>query len=431
MQSRHTSNRRRAAAVASTITAALLALTGCAAGSSTTTSTATSASMEPVTLQYAIWDKNQEAAMKQVADAFTAEHPNVNIQIQVTAFGDYWTKLQTAASGGAGPDVFWMNGPNFQLYASNGLLAPLDDQGIDASKYSQGLVNLYTYEGKLYGAPKDFDTIGCWYNKKLFDAAGVDYPKAGWTWDDFRAAATKLTDKKKGVYGVVAAQYNQMEYYNTIYQAGGQVISADGKTSGYGSPEALAGVTFWTDFIKKGESPTAQQMTDTEPNTIFQNGKAAMFWNGSWAAGGYAGTDIKNDVDVAPLPAGPAGNMSVVHGLATVANAKGPHADVAKQFAAFAGGEKAAMIQAKSGAVIPAYQGTQQAWIDANPQYNLQVFIDALGNAVPYPVSKNTSAWNKLEGDILTQVWAGKTDAAEGMKDLATKMQAALDEEQS
>lgn len=430
MKSRKSPIRLRAAAAVSAATAALVAITGCS-GPATSSSSAP-ASNEPVKLSFAIWDQNQKDAMQQIADAFTAEHPNVTFEIQVNAFEDYWTKLQTAAAGGAGPDVFWMNGPNFQLYASNGLLAPLDDQNIDTTKYSKGLVDLYTYEGKLYGAPKDFDTIGVWYNKTLFDAAGVAYPKAGWTWDDFKATARQLTDKKKGIYGVVAAQYNQMEYYPTIYQAGGEVISADHKTSGYGSPQALEGITFWTDFIKSGDSPTAQQMTDTEPNTIFQNGKAAMLWNGSWAAGGYGSLPkFKNQVDVAPLPAGPAGNMSVVHGLAAVANAKGAHADIAKQFAAFVGSEKAAQIQASSGAVIPAYAGTQQAWMDANPQYNLQVFIDALSNAVPYPVSKNTSAWTKLEGDVLTQVWAGNVEASEGLKELATKMQAALDEEQS
>ncbi len=128
MKSRNWTTRRRTVAVTSAFAATLLGLSACASGDAETVET--SDESEPVTLSYAIWDVNQEPAMQSIADAFTAEHPNVTIEIQVNAFEDYWTKLQTAAAGGAGPDVFWMNGPNFQLYASNGLLAPLDDQGI-------------------------------------------------------------------------------------------------------------------------------------------------------------------------------------------------------------------------------------------------------------------------------------------------------------
>ncbi|MFK4851011.1 ABC transporter substrate-binding protein [Microbacterium sp. ZW T6_19] len=407
--------------------AALLALSAC---SSSTGGDSGSADGD-VTLSYAIWDENQKPAMEEIAKAFQKEHPNVTIDIQVTPYKEYFTKLQTAATGGSAADVFWMNGPNFQLYASNGQLAPLDDSGIEASDYPRGLIDLYTYDGKLYGAPKDFDTVAVWYNKELFDAAGVAYPYEGWTWDDFTAAAAKLTDPAKGQYGIAASQYGQENYYNSIAQAGGEVISADGTTSGYGSPEALEGIELWTDLIESGSSPTAQQMTDTNPEDFFLSGKVAMFQNGSWAAIAYAdNADIGGKVDVAPLPAGPDGNQSVIHGVGNVANAKSAHLEEAQAFAAFASGEEAAKIQAETGTVIPAFNGTQQAWVDALPQYDLQVYIDALDTAVPYPVSRNTSAWTSIESEILSQVWSGAVTPKDGLKDLAEKMQAALDDEQ-
>ena len=77
---------------------------------------------EKVTLSYAVWDQTQKPAMEELAKAFTAQHPNITIDIQLTPWEGYWTKLKAAATGGAAPDVFWMNGPNFQLYASNGQL---------------------------------------------------------------------------------------------------------------------------------------------------------------------------------------------------------------------------------------------------------------------------------------------------------------------
>lgn len=427
MHQRVPARRVRIGAAVAAVAAAALTLAGCSASGG---GGSTADPGEQITLSYAIWDQNQEPAMREIADAFTAENPGVAIEIQLTAFKDYWTKLQTAVSGGSGPDVFWMNGPNFQLYASNGVLAPLGDQGIDTANYPQGLVDLYTYDGTLYGAPKDFDTIGVWYNKELFDAAGVAYPSDDWTWDEFRATAEAITNPADGVYGFVAAQSSQTGYYNTIAQAGGYVISPDGTTSGFGSPAALEGVTFLTDFIASGDSPTAQQMTDTSATDQFSSGKIGMMFNGSWAAVGFAANaDIADKVDVASLPTGPTGNQSVVHGLANVANAASAHVEVAQKFAAYASNEQSSKLQADTGSVIPAFNGTQQAWVDAMSQYHVQIYIDALDTAVPYPVSKNTSAWTKLESEILAQVWAGNVTPAQGLADLATQMQAALDEE--
>lgn len=417
---------RRALGALAASAAAVLALSACSSSTG-----GESSSGGDITLSYAIWDENQKPAMEDIAAAFEKENPNVTIDIQVTPYKEYFTKLQTAATGGSAADVFWMNGPNFQLYASNGQLAPLDDAGVDAADYPQGLIDLYTFDGTLYGAPKDFDTVALWYNKELFDAAGVEYPTAGWTWDDFTAAAAALTDPATGQFGVAASQYGQENFYNSIAQAGGEVISADGTESGYGSPEALAGIELWTDLIEAGSSPTAQQMTDTNPEDFFLSGKVAMFQNGSWAAIAYAdNADIADKVDVAPLPEGPEGNQSVIHGVGNVANAKSPHVAEAKAFAAFASGEQAAKIQAESGTVIPAFDGTQQAWVDALEQYDLQVYIDALDTAVPYPVSKNTSAWTSIESEVLSQVWSGAVTPEEGLKDLAEQMQTALDAEQ-
>jgi multiple sugar transport system substrate-binding protein len=417
---------RRALGALAAATAAVASLTACSSSTGGGES-----SGGDVTLSYAIWDENQKPAMEEIAAAFEEENPNVSIDIQVTPYKEYFTKLQTAATGGSAADVFWMNGPNFQLYASNGQLAPLDDAGVDAADYPEGLIDLYTFDGTLYGAPKDFDTVALWYNKALFDAAGVAYPAAGWTWDDFTAAAAALTDPATGQYGVAASQYGQENYYNSIAQAGGEVISADGTESGYGSPEALEGIELWTDLIEAGSSPTAQQMTDTNPEDLFLSGKVAMFQNGSWAAIAYGeNADISDQVDVAPLPEGPTGNQSVIHGVGNVANAKSPHLAEAKAFAAFASGQQAAKIQAETGTVIPAFHDTQQAWVDAQPQFDLQVYIDALDTAMPYPVSKNTSAWTSIESEVLSQVWSGAVTPEAGLKDLAAQMQTALDAEQ-
>ncbi|GAA3141151.1 hypothetical protein GCM10020001_074870 [Nonomuraea salmonea] len=239
-------------------------------------------SQDKVTLSYGVWDATQQEVMNELAAEFTKTHPDIAVNVQLTPWADYWTKMKAAVSGGAAPDVFWMNGPNFQLYASNGVIAPIEEQ-VDTSVYPKPLVDLYTYEGKLYGLPKDMDTVGVWYNKTLFDAAKVKYPADDWTWDDFKQAAAKLTDPAKGVYAIGAQLTSFQEYqYPTIYQAGGHVISPDGKKSGYDDPKTIAGLKFWTDLIAAKQSPDLKTMTDTGPLQLFEAGKLAMYWGGSW-----------------------------------------------------------------------------------------------------------------------------------------------------
>ena len=412
---------RRRAVLALTATVALLAA-GCGSGKTDDSDDA------KVTLSYAVWDKVQLPAMRQLAAAFTKDNPTITVDVQLTPWETYWTKLQAAATGGAAPDVFWMNGPNFQLYATNGVLAPLDDRA-DLTPYPKSLADLYTVDGKHYGLPKDFDTVGLWYNKALFDAARVKYPDDTWTWATFQAAAAKLTDRAKGQFAIAANLTSAQEYqYNTIFQAGGQVISPDGKTSGYGEPATVQGLKFWTDLIAQGRSPDLKTMTDTAPINLFEAGKTAMYYGGSWDAGEFTTNDYtKSKVDVAVLPRG-VERATVIHGLANVIAAKSRHQAQAWKFVQFLGSRPAAEVEAAAG-VIPAYNGTQQAWVSAHPDMHLQSFLDEVAYAVPYPISRNTAAWNELETTYLTPAWNQKQDVTTAATQLAAAMNAALAKE--
>jgi multiple sugar transport system substrate-binding protein len=413
---------RRAALALAGAAALILAAAACGGGDDSGSDT-----NAKVTLSYAIWDKNQVPAMQQLASAFTRENPNITVDVQLTPWETYWTKLKAAATGGAAPDVFWMNGPNFQLYAANGVLAPLGD--FDPNNYPKSLVDLYTFDGKHYGLPKDFDTVGLWYNRALFDAAGVKYPDDTWTWETVKAAAAKLTDKAKGRYAIAANLSSAQEYhYNTVYQAGGYVISPDGKTSGYADPATVQGLRFWTDLIAGGQSPDLKTMTDTAPINLFESGKTAMYYGGSWDAAEFtANSYTKSKVDVAVLPKG-AKRATIIHGLANTISAKSPHQAQAWKFVQYLGSQQAAQVEAKAG-VIPAFDGTQQAWVQAHPELHLQAFLDELDYAVPYPVSRNTAAWNELETTYLTPAWNQQEDVSSAAGKLASAMNDALAKE--
>jgi multiple sugar transport system substrate-binding protein len=326
-----------------------------------------------------------------------------------------------------------MLGDRFQVYASNGQLLELDDAiaeaDIDMSKYPEALVNLFNHDDHQYGLPKDFDTIGLWYNKELFDAAGVAYPDETWTWEDVSTAAEALTNAAAGVYGIAAPLNRQEGFYNTVAQAGGEIISEDGKASGYDDPATQAGIQYWVDFVENGSSPTLQQMADTEAVAMFENGTVAMYYGGSfYASRFYENADLRSKVDVTVLPGGER-RATVINGIQNVGYAETKHPEELAKFLLFLGSEEAALIQAETGAVVPAYEGTQQAWVDSMPEFNLQAFLDQVPDSVVYPVSQNTSVWNEFEMEHLTPAWELKEPVKDAADKLAGKMNEALDAE--
>jgi len=420
---------RKAMLAAGAAVAAAALLAGCSSTSGSG-SDATADTNLSATISYAFWDSNQKPAMDALIKDFNKTYPKIKVTEQITPYQNFFTKLQTQGSSKTLPDVFWMNGPNFQLYASNDMLEPIGS-GIDPSNYPASLNELYSYDGKQYGAPKDFDTIGVYYNKAIFDKAGVAYPTANWTWDEFHQKAKAISDKLKGdgIYGVASGLSGGQEvYYNTILQAGGSIISKDGKKSGYSDPKSIKGLQFVRDLIADGSSPTPSQLSDTPQDQWFINGKSAMFWSGTWVNAELLGSPVKDSIALAPLPKDER-SATVIHGLANVVAKSSKNKPAAVAFQTYLAGKKAAEIQAQMGAANPAYNDTQEAFVKSAP-WDLNIFLtEAKDSSFPYPISKNTAAWNKLESDLLPDAFDGKRPVAEVAKELAEKMNAALAKE--
>ena len=132
-----------------------------------------------------------------------------------------------------------------------------DSKDVDLNNFPKGLVDATVQDGKTYGLPKDYDTIGLWYNKALFDEAKIAYPDATWDWNKLQEVSKQLTNTSTGVYGFAAPADAQQGYYNFIYQNGGNVISEDKKKSGFDSAATKEAIQFDVDFsLKDKSSPT-------------------------------------------------------------------------------------------------------------------------------------------------------------------------------
>ncbi len=164
--------------------------------------TAPAGDQAPVTLTWGFWGSPEEkASHEKVAAEYMKLHPNVKFEYFFAPWDDYFTKLKTLWAGGdpkAIPDVLFL-WPT-PSYAATGVLENLqpyiEKSGYDLKDYWPYLLDSARYNGQVYGLPRDIEAHALYYNKKLFDAAGVAYPTDKWTWDDLVAAAQKLTKKE-------------------------------------------------------------------------------------------------------------------------------------------------------------------------------------------------------------------------------------------
>lgn len=386
-------------------------------------------------VRIAMWNPDQIATMKDIEKKYEEKNPGVDIQIEETTFKDHFTKLETQAQGDVMPDIFTMNGPNFIKFASNGVIEPLDDyldkMGIKKEDYPEGLINLYTYDNHLYGIPKDWDLTALFYNKKLFDEKGVSYPNKDWTWDDFVKAAEQLTDKDKGIWGTSFKPATQEGYYDTIPQCGGYIINKDKTKSGYDTEEAYDGIQRWIDIGEKGYSPDLKTLTDTNDTDLFKAGKIAMIYSGSWRIPEYLGDEnISKDIDLEIMPKIKE-RAATIHGLSYCLAKGSKNKDQALDFLAYLGSKEVNEMWAEKATVIPANNKVLETWEKSYPDKNLKAFVDELEYSVPYPVSKNTPVWNAYEEDAINEMYSFNKPVKDVLKDLAQKMNDALEKEQN
>lgn len=385
-------------------------------------------------LSVMIWDTYQEPGLTEILGDFT-EKTGIEAEIQVVTWDEYWTLLSAGAQGDSMPDVFWMHSNEAERYMSNGMLLDLTDKiaesdSIDLSKYPEDITELYTYDGKNYAVPKDVDTIALWYNKTLFDEAGIAYPTADWTWDDLYEAAKVLT--KDGVYGFAcSATNNQSGYYNTIYDMGGYVINDDKTASGYDDPNTIKALQYFEKMIQEGIMPSQQVMSESAEDVLLGSGTLAMTTQGSWMLSAFKNNEyIAANCDCVELPkdAATGKRVSIYNGLGWAASAKTKNADAAWQLIEYLGSEEAQIKQAELGVTMSAYENTSEAWA-SSADFNLQAYLNMMDDMVIRPYSKQTVTWENAVNEELKKGWTQEVSMEEACKNAAAVMNETLAEE--
>ena len=427
---------------------AALSLAACGGGASNNETTAGDASQGGETsaaantdggkITVAIWDNGQKPGLQKIIDAYTAASGN-QVELQVITWEQYWTLLEAGASGGDMPDVFWMHSNEAQKYMENDILMDLTDRvaasdKLELDKFPEAIKNMYINDGKIYALPKDIDTIALWYNKTMFDEAGIAYPDENWTWDDYYDAAVKLTKPDGSQFGTAMNPSNNQDgWYNIVYSMGGYVISDDKKKSGMDDPNTLKAMEF-VDKLRKDAMPDATVMSETGTDVLLQSGKIAMLPQGSWMVAPFKENEYLTancDVAVLPKDATTGKRVSLYNGLGWAANANTKNPDAAWGLIEWFTMKENQEKQAELGVTMAAYEGVSDLWKDNTDKFNLEPYLTMLkeSDLVFRPISRATVVWENKNNTNLVEAWSNNVSMDEACKKAAADMNELLAQE--
>jgi len=241
------------------------------------------------------------AFMQDMVDKYNASQDAVKVEFVIQPNGEYYKQLDVALSTeGERPDLMIMHVDQIPTYVSKGQLGPMESlaeaAGIKKEDYVEAPVEYSTIDGKWYGIPLDIHPLVMYYNKDLFEKAGIAAPPTNMA--EFEDAIQKLTDPAAGVYGYVLPTLwpQQFIFPTLVWQNGGELWN--GTDVAYNSPEAVEMVKWMRGLVDRGISPGNVQQ-DGE-NTLFLQGKNAIQFNGPWMKGQFDEAGI--NYGIAPMP---------------------------------------------------------------------------------------------------------------------------------
>ena len=301
-----TSSRTRTALVGAIALALPLSLAACSSADDPGTSDGggSPAPTEEMTLR--VMDYYNTTPDKEIYQAVLDEcaaQVGVTLAREAVPGGDLVSKVLQAGSSKTLPDVLMLDNPDVQQIAATGALVPMSDLGITGDGYAQGVLDASTYDGALYGLQPVTNTIALFYNKAIFDEAGLQPPT---TWDELKTTAAALTSGDQ--YGVAFSAINT---YEGTWQFLPFMWSNGGDEKDIATPETAEALQLWVDLLDAGSaSGSVVNWSQADVNAQFVAGKAAMMVNGPWQ---YPILKAAEGLDwaVAPLPAPTAGGTVV------------------------------------------------------------------------------------------------------------------------
>jgi multiple sugar transport system substrate-binding protein len=365
----------------------------------------------------------QQQDMKDLLRPYLAQNPNLRVNVTVLNWESAWSKITAAAASGQGPDLLELGTTWVAAISSMGALEPLNDQQIAAvggaaAYYPAVWGTTHRYDDtKIYALPWYADASAAYYRTDVFKKAGVNPRDAFLNWSSFKQAMQKINGVEIDGKKIAALGYPGKNDWNVvhnlapwIWNAGGDLLTADKKHSAINSPESLQAITYYTSFAAEGLMPlSALEKDSTQIEAGFVNGQYAVIFAGPWvlkhlntpkAKGGQADTLVAHNFDIAPYPAGLKGNQTFFSGSDLSIMKSSKNKDEAWKLLQFMTSHDAQVTYSKMSGMLPTR-------LDASTDPSLMAdkhyaeYIDQIKNGRHYP---SITGWGPLESVYLKDI---------------------------
>jgi multiple sugar transport system substrate-binding protein len=374
---------------------------------------------DPNSIRFRYWGDTEEVKIiESMLKEFEQANPGVKIRPErKNADGTYADVLLQEFAANTAPDVMFVSTDNIDLLSDSGKLADLNpwlakETDLKASDYYEAMTSRFTHDGKLMVLPRDIAPISCvYYNKDLFDAAKLKYPKDDWTWDDLRNDALKLTVREKDGSPKTLGFADDWNLADAWILAGGgkhmDSFSNPTKFTFADSP-AIDGILFRFNLLQKDKvmpSSSDNQALNGGAMAMFQNGTLGMFHSGLWKTPTFRNI-TKFKWDVAPFPhkagvkpmywAGGSG-YTMREGVA--------NPELCWKLVKFMAGPEGQRRLAATGLAQPALKKMAEGkeFLDGKDPQNKKMLLNCAANGLASP------AW-KPWVEFLRTVWTPQTD---------------------
>jgi multiple sugar transport system substrate-binding protein len=373
---------------------------------------------------------------KEQIAAFEKTHPNIRIRTDVLPAGTA-NKVLIDIAAGMPPAVFFIMDTGLINYAQRGVLEPLNsyianDPEFNLKDYYPAALRGYTYQGKLYAIPGNVTPYVMYYNKKIFDEAGLSYPSREWTWADLLAAAKKLTKKdargRVAQFGLLINTGSLYDVLTFIKQNGGEFYNSEGTKCILDSPATRAALIFVRNLSEKYHvSPRGSDFQSRAGIDFFSMGKAAMMISGRWQTIELRRSAVAADFRITELFHGKR-RATLMLGMGWAIPKAAKHKKAAWELVKFLTRQGGLNFVIDSGDGVPPLiplANSPRFLVDPrHPNEDNEVYLESLKYAFPWPISRYIPA--KEAGQLFLNEYGKFIMGRQGIGETLKKIESAI-----
>ncbi|WP_430611062.1 ABC transporter substrate-binding protein [Enterococcus sp. DIV0876] len=408
---------------------AVAALAACGGDSS---SESDSSADGDIKLTVTTWNYDTTPEFEKLFRAFEEANPGITVEPVDIASDDYDTKLTTMLSSGDTTDILTMkNLLSYSNYALRDQLVDLTDHisSIDTDP-AQASYEMYDVDGKTYAQPYRTDFWVLYYNKKMFDDAGVDYP-SNITWDEYEELASKLSNPDEQVYGA----------YQHTWRSTTQAIAAAQNDANLIDPSYDYLESYYDRALRMQDDQSQMDFGTAKSTKVtyqsqFENSKTAMMYMGTWYMGALMTNidDGKTNVEwgIAEMPQNEKGDVTTFGSPTAYAiNKNSKNQEAAQKFLDFCSGEEGAKVLAEVG-VVPSYKtdAIDELYFSREGMPADEVSKKAFNPetvAIEFPVDKNGPAIDKVLQEEHDLIMVGDETPKEGIANMEKRVKSEIE----